>query len=71
MLAAAWLHKLPAFLAFTKTFQHGLFSWAPRMNALYRWLGAHILYLCIGGGALLLVLWFNRNSFFENPEEKP
>ncbi len=69
MLAAAWLHKLPAFLGFTKTFQQEIFFWAPRMNAFYRWTGAHILYLCIGGGALLLVLWLNRSSFFENSGE--
>ena len=68
MLAAAWLHKLPGFLLFTREFQQGMFFWAPRMNALYRWIGAHTLYLLIGGAAFVLVLWINRRSFFSEED---
>ncbi|HPJ24884.1 MAG TPA: hypothetical protein PLW97_05615 [Synergistaceae bacterium] len=65
MLAAAWLHKLPAFLVFTKNFQQAMFFRAPRLNALYRWIGAHTLYLLVGVGILLLILWINRRSLSE------
>ncbi len=68
MLAAAWLHKLPGFLMFTREFQQGIFAWAPRMNYLYRWIGAHTLYLLIGGAAFMLVLWINRRSFFSEED---
>jgi hypothetical protein len=68
MLAAAWLHKLPGFLLFTREFQQGIFAWAPQMTPLYRWIGAHTLYLLIGGAAFVLVLWMNRRSFFSGED---
>jgi hypothetical protein len=38
------------------------------MTPLYRWIGAHTLYLLIGGAAFVLVLWMNRRSFFSGED---